>query len=74
MNKNKKNNDINIELNSRPMTVLDGLQLLFIGLKLAGYIDWNWWYVLIPTWISIAGMIFIAITFTFLRNMVEEDD
>lgn len=70
----KKNNDINIELNSRPMTALDGLQLLFIGLKMTGYIDWNWWYVLIPLWISIAGMIFIAITFTFLRNMAGEDD
>lgn len=66
--------DINIELNSRPMTALDGLQLLFIGLKMTGYIDWNWWYVLIPLWLNIAGMIFIAVTFTFLRNMEEEDD
>lgn len=73
MNKDK-NNGINIELNSRPMTALDGLQLLFIGLKMTGYIDWNWWYVLIPLWLNIAGMIFIAITFTFLRNMVGEDD
>lgn len=65
--------DINIELNSRPMTALDGLQLLFIGLKMTGYIDWNWWYVLIPLWLNIAGMIFIAVTFTFLRNMEEEE-
>lgn len=71
---NKKNNDINIELKNRPMTALDGLQLLFIGLKLAGYIDWNWWYVLIPFWISLAGMLFIAITFTFLNHIAQEDD
>jgi len=70
----KRNKDINIELNSRPMTALDGLQLLFIGLKLAGCIDWNWWYVLIPLWISIAGAILLAITFAFLRNFVEEED
>ena len=69
-----RNKDINIELNSRPMTALDGLQLLFIGLKLAGYIDWNWWYVLIPLWISIAGAIFIAITFTFLRAYAEQEE
>ena len=69
-----KNNGINIELNSKPMTALDGLQLLFIGLKLAGYIDWNWWYVLIPFWIGLAGMLFIAITFTFLNRMAQEDD
>ena len=56
------------------MTALDGLQLLFIGLKLTGYIDWNWWYVLIPFWIGLAGMLFVAITFTFLNRMAQEDD
>lgn len=72
---NRKNdNGINIELNSKPMTALDGLQLLFIGLKLAGYIDWNWWYVLIPFWVSIAGMIFVVITLNFLSHMAQEDD
>lgn len=25
-----------------------GLQLLFIGLKLAGKIEWSWWLVLLP--------------------------
>lgn len=24
------------------------LTLLFIGLKLTGYIDWSWWLVLLP--------------------------
>lgn len=28
------------------------LQLLFIALKLLGKIDWSWWWVLAPTWIS----------------------
>lgn len=27
------------------------LLLLFIGLKLTGYIDWSWWWVLAPFWI-----------------------
>ena len=26
------------------------LALLFIGLKLAGAIDWSWWWVLSPLW------------------------
>lgn len=26
------------------------LGLLFIGLKLAGFIDWSWWYVTLPLW------------------------
>ena len=29
------------------------LTVLFIGLKLTGYIDWSWWWVLSPIWISI---------------------
>ena len=27
------------------------LAVLFIGLKLTGYIDWSWWWVLSPLWI-----------------------
>jgi hypothetical protein len=30
------------------------LTLLFIGLKLAGKIDWSWWWVLSPSIASIA--------------------
>lgn len=28
------------------------LTILFIGLKLTGYINWSWWWVLSPLWIS----------------------
>lgn len=30
------------------------LTVLFIGLKLTGYIDWSWLWVLAPMWISLA--------------------
>ena len=30
------------------------LTLIFITLKLTGYIDWSWWYVTMPMWISYA--------------------
>lgn len=30
-----------------------GLALLFIGLKLTSHIDWSWWWVLSPLWITI---------------------
>jgi hypothetical protein len=30
------------------------LAVLFIGLKLTGYIDWSWWWVLSPLWIPLA--------------------
>lgn len=29
-------------------TFLFSLQILFIGLKLAGKIDWSWWLVFLP--------------------------
>ena len=28
------------------------LTVLFIGLKLTNYIDWSWWWVLAPMWIT----------------------
>lgn len=41
---------------------LDGLQLLFIGLKLREDIDWSWWMVFIP-FLSVAALtIFNAAT------------
>jgi hypothetical protein len=26
------------------------LGVLFVGLKLTGYIDWSWWWVTLPFW------------------------
>ena len=38
------------------------LTILFIGLKLTGYINWSWWWVLSPIWISILlGLTILAI-------------
>lgn len=30
------------------------LVLLFIGLKLTGFIEWSWWWVTAPIWIPVA--------------------
>ena len=35
------------------------LTILFIGLKLTGYIDWSWWWVLSPLWIGLAVILAI---------------
>jgi hypothetical protein len=37
------------------------LTILFIGLKLTGYIDWSWWWVLSPLWIGLIVAIIIII-------------
>lgn len=36
------------------------LQIVFIVLKLCNVIDWSWWWVLAPTWISISIAILIV--------------
>jgi hypothetical protein len=54
MSNNKKNN------RAEGVSFLGLLTLLFIALKLTGFIDWSWWWVLSPLWIptSIALLIF----------------
>lgn len=43
------------------------LQIAFIILKLCHVIDWSWWWVLAPTWISVLLVVVIlACSFTYL--------
>jgi len=35
------------------------LTILFIALKLTGYIDWSWWWVLSPLWVGIPAVLVI---------------
>lgn len=44
------------------------LTVLFVGLKLTGYIDWSWWWVLSPLWISFA--IFLVVVAIILAIAV----
>ena len=39
------------------------LTVLFIGLKLTGYIAWSWWWVLSPLWIG--PLVIIALLLLF---------
>lgn len=48
-----------ININKNPITFIDGLTLLFIGLKLTNNIDWSWIWILSPEWIVLIGMIII---------------
>lgn len=42
------------------------LTVLFIGLKLTGYIDWSWWWVLAPVWIPLVlALVVISIVVLF---------
>jgi hypothetical protein len=50
------------------------LTILFIGLKLAGHIDWSWWWVFSPLWIAalfIVGLLFLAWVFFFIAALLD---
>lgn len=51
------------------MTWYGALALLFIGLKLTGYIAWSWLWVLSPLWIGfLVGIVAIVIYFRLLEK------
>ena len=50
------------------------LTILFIGLKLGGVIDWSWWWVLSPIWISasiVLGIIVITLIGVFIAALLD---
>lgn len=47
------------------------LQLIFITLKLCNVIDWSWWWVLAPTWITLS--IVILLVSIIALNILEKD-
>ncbi len=44
------------------------LTIVFITLKLLGYIDWSWWWVLAPMWGSILFLLLISIVTIILAS------
>lgn len=44
------------------------LAIVFITLKLTGYITWSWWWVLAPLWMPITIIVIIA-AFIFVGAM-----
>lgn len=43
------------------------LTLSFIGLKLTGYIDWSWLWILAPLWIPIVLLLLNAVAYVVMR-------
>lgn len=41
--------------------LLSLLTILFVGLKLTGYIDWSWWLVVAPTLVTVAVFLLVII-------------
>lgn len=52
----------NTQGQSGGISFLGLLTILFIGLKLTGYITWSWWWVLAPVWVvPLIAVIFIVL-------------
>lgn len=49
------------------------LTLLFIALKLTGYITWSWFWVLSPIWISIiVAVILITVLYVITKDKTKD--
>ena len=55
---------------SNGMSFLSWLQILFIALKLTGYITWSWWWVLSPLLISFLIVVLFAIIALIIDNFL----
>lgn len=62
---------VNSSSSSSGIGFLSLLTIVFIVLKLTGYITWSWWWVLAPTWIPIAiaiVIIFAVVSYTISKG------
>ena len=45
------------------------LTIVFIVLKLTGYIDWSWWWVLAPIWLPIVLVLGLLVIVLFVGSV-----
>jgi hypothetical protein len=48
------------------ISLMSGMFLLFLGLKLGKVIDWSWWWVTAPLWGGLASVLLILIVLAVL--------
>ena len=48
------------------------LTLLFITLKLTGYINWSWWWVLSPLWGSVAALLVVMVVVVLVAIIMDK--
>ena len=62
-------NDRNVSTTSGGIGFVGLLQLLFIALKLMGFISWKWLWVLAPTWIGFIVFVIIIAILVIICNL-----
>lgn len=64
----------NTAANSGGIGFVGLLTIVFITLKLTGYIDWSWWWVASPVWISCLltlGILGVVLVIVILRDLLK---
>ncbi len=56
------------------ITFLGLLGIVFITLKLTGYIDWSWWWVTLPIWGGAALVILTGLVFLVLFLLLDGNE
>ena len=59
------------ESSSSGVSFMGLLTILFIALKLTNFIDWSWWWVLSPMWITCVIFVFAVIVLVLIRKAIE---
>ena len=52
------------------ISLLGLLGVVFVTLKLTGYINWSWWWVLLPFWGGI-GLVLVRIVLIFVLSILK---
>lgn len=47
------------------------LTIVFITLKLTGYINWSWWWVLSPIWITLIIVMILLLVYFLVKAFVK---
>lgn len=62
-------NPVIVKQSSGGISFMGLLTIVFIVLKLTGHIDWSWWWVLSPLWISFA-LLAVIIVVVFVVSLI----
>ena len=57
-----------VELNTGTL-FLELMFLMFLGLKIAGFIDWSWWWVFAPVWVPLL-LVVVGIGIAFIIAVI----
>ncbi|MBE2213506.1 MAG: hypothetical protein IAE82_06510 [Opitutaceae bacterium] len=60
---------VNIRIGSGPVGFVGLLTIVFVTLRLLGRIDWSWWWVLSPLWITAALSLLILGAVLFIAAL-----